>query len=482
MRILLIILFFTLPVFSFASVYTLADTTLREESYLKYDTSLSSEENKEQSINLTFLNSLENAFGRIIASSNNLTISNTIESKNNAISNTSFKSRTKSLVQGKILKVIELFYEKRVSEKYIVINGDRVKTNTVFNFVRVEYIATEANQPIAFEQEMGNIQKQIDLISEKVEQNSKDISTVKENVEDLNKSGGRIINAATYKEISFNILNQLTPNIKKEELIFDLINRFSDDSKKMLSINSPGSESFNILYSFINEYGGAYSITLPKTIEVLYPLLNKIEESSNSEIYALYLYRKLTILVEYAALTQQGAEVSHEDFIKLKEIGDKIISKISKRDELDLLLRYHYYSLLMGYNNSGNMRRIIMLNIKTSIGFEDELLNIYSKLLSKKDFPYKDRIIEQINRGEESIIVQGLFKKEDDKYGITTKNNLHNSSIALIDYLYFDDLIYQESLSYMTYSYIYILKNMVDNYKKQQEGGMNYIVKFCVKL
>ena len=250
----------------------------------------------------------------------------------------------------------------------------------------------------------------------------------------------------------------------------------------MLSINSPGSESFNILYSFINEYGGAYSITLPKTIEVLYPLLNKIEESSNSEIYALYLYRKLTILVEYAALTQQGAEVSHEDFIKLKEIGDKIISKISKRDELDLLLRYHYYSLLMGYNNSGNMRRIIMLNIKTSIGFEDELLNIYSKLLSKKDFPYKDRIIEQINRGEESIIVQGLFKKEDDKYGITTKNNLHNSSIALIDYLYFDDLIYQESLSYMTYSYIYILKNMVDNYKKQQEGGMNYIVKFCVKL
>ena len=69
MRILLIILFFILPIFSFASINTLADTTLREESYLKYDTSLSSEENKEQSINLTFLNSLENAFGKIIASS-----------------------------------------------------------------------------------------------------------------------------------------------------------------------------------------------------------------------------------------------------------------------------------------------------------------------------------------------------------------------------------------------------------------------------
>jgi len=116
MRILLIILFFTLPIFTFASVYTLADTTLREESYLKYDTSLSSEENKEQSINLTFLNSLENAFGRIIASSNDMTISNSIDSKNNAISNTSFKNRTKSLVQGKILKVIELFYEKTAKE------------------------------------------------------------------------------------------------------------------------------------------------------------------------------------------------------------------------------------------------------------------------------------------------------------------------------------------------------------------------------
>ena len=62
---------------------------------------------------------------------------------------------------------------------------------------------------------MDNIQKQVDLISKKVEKNSKDISTVKENIEDLNKSGGRIINAATYKEISFNIQNQLTTNLKK---------------------------------------------------------------------------------------------------------------------------------------------------------------------------------------------------------------------------------------------------------------------------
>ena len=84
MRILLIILFFILPIFSFASINTLADTTLREESYLKYDTSLSSEENKEQSINLTFLNSLENAFGKIIASSNDMIISNSTESKNNS--------------------------------------------------------------------------------------------------------------------------------------------------------------------------------------------------------------------------------------------------------------------------------------------------------------------------------------------------------------------------------------------------------------
>ena len=341
MRILLIILFFTLPVFSFASVYTLADTTLREESYLKYDTSLSSEENKEQSINLTFLNSLENAFGRIIASSNNLTISNTIESKNNAISNTSFKSRTKSLVQGKILKVIELFYEKRVSEKYKVINGDRVKINTVFNFVRVEYIAREANQPIAFEQEIGNIQKQIDLISEKVEKTSKEISTVKENVEDLNKSGGKIINASTYKEISFNILNQLTPNIRKEELIFDLINRFPDESIKMLSINTPGSESFYILYSFLTEYGGPYSITFPITIEIINPLLKKIEESKNPALYALYLYRKYTSLIEYAStqrysIVTNGKNNTINSGIKreLKNIGDLIILKLSKDERL----------------------------------------------------------------------------------------------------------------------------------------------------
>ena len=335
MRILLIILFFILPIFSFASINTLADTTLREESYLKYDTSLSSEENKEQSINLTFLNSLENAFGKIIASSNDMTISNSNESKNNAISNTSFKSRTKSLVQGKILKVIELFYEKRVSEKYIVINGERVKTNTVFNFVRVEFLATETNQPIAFEQEMDNIQKQVDLISKKVEKNSKDISTVKENIEDLNKSGGRIINAATYKEISFNIQNQLTTNLKKEDLVFELINRFPEETKQMLSINSTGGEAMYILFSFLNEYGGVSDISIPKTIEIITPLLKNIEKSKNPDVYSLYLYRKLNELISLTVM-QRGDEVAPVHFLKLKNIGDQLISKFSSDESLNL--------------------------------------------------------------------------------------------------------------------------------------------------
>ena len=472
MRILLIILFFILPIFSFASINTLADTTLREESYLKYDTSLSSEENKEQSINLTFLNSLENAFGKIIASSNDMTISNSNESKNNAISNTSFKSRTKSLVQGKILKVIELFYEKRVSEKYIVINGERVKTNTVFNFVRVEFLATETNQPIAFEQEMDNIQKQVDLISKKVEKNSKDISTVKENIEDLNKSGGRIINAATYKEISFNIQNQLTTNLKKEDLVFELINRFPEETKQMLSINSTGGEAMYILFSFLNEYGGVSDISIPKTIEIITPLLKNIEKSKNPDVYSLYLYRKLNELISLTVM-QRGDEVAPVHFLKLKNIGDQLISKFSSDESLNLFSRYLYYTLLMGYYNNGHIRNIYVSdNFRTSAGFEKELIPIYKELLSKKIFSYKDRILDQINKGEEWILVNG--------YGVDSKNNFHNTSIALIDYLHYEDLTYQKSLNYMPYSLKYTILEICKNYKR--EGGLNYILKFCLKL
>jgi hypothetical protein len=461
-----------LPIFSFASTNTLADTTLKEEYYTKYDSSLSSEENKEQSINLTFLNSLENAFGKIIASSNDMTISNSIESNKNAISNTSFKSKTKSLVQGKILKIIELFYEKRISEKYIVINGERVKTNTVFNFVRVEFIATEANQPIAFEQEMGNIQKQVDLISEKVEKNTKDISSVKENIEELNKSGGRIMNASTYKELIFNIQNQLTPNFKKEELVFDLINRFPEETKQMLSVNSTGGDAMFMLFSFLNEYGGVSDITILKTIEIINPLLINIEKSNNPDLYSLYLFRKLNELISLTTM-QRGEEVSPIQFLKLKDIGDQLISKFSSDESLNLFSRYLYYTLLMGYYNNGHVRNIYVSdNFRTTAGFEKELLPIYKEILTNKTFTYKDRILDQISKGEEWILVNG--------YGVDTKNSIHNTSIILIDYLHYEDSTYQKSLNFMPFTLKYNILETCKSHKR--EGGLNYILKFCLKL
>jgi hypothetical protein len=448
------------------------DTTLSEEFYAKYDPSLSAEANKEQSINLALLNSLENAFGKIITSSNDMTISNSTESKNNSTSSTSFKSRTKSLVQGKILKIIEVFYEKRISEKYVMVNGERVKTNSEFNYVRAQFIATESNQPVLFEQEMGNIQKQLELIGQNIEKNTKDISIVKQNVEELNKSGGRIINASTYKELSFNIINQLNSNAKKEELIIDLVNRFPVEVRQMLSVNSPGGEAFNIMYSLLGEYGGLYSITLPIAIEAVDPLIQNIEKSNNPDLYALYLFRKLSVFIESASAAQRGAEVSIDNFMKLKEIGDQIISKISESDDLNLMLRYHYYSTIMGYYNLGGLRRVYIPDLKTSIGFGDEIFGIYATLLDAKSFPNKSRILDQINSGIEWFNVNG--------YGVPTKTNLHNSSTILIDYLYAKDPVFQKSLSFMPFTYKYIIQTMIDNHQK--EGGLDYIMKFCLKI
>lgn len=470
--VLITLLFISVHISSFASNTASIDTTLSEEFYSKYDPNLSSDENREQTINLALLNSLENAFGKIITSSNDMTISNLNEAKNNSISNTSFKSRTKSLVQGKILKINELFYEKRISEKYVMVNGDRVKVNSEFNYVRAQFIATESNQPVLFEQEMGNIQKQLDLIGQNVDKNTKDISSVKQNIEDLNKSGGRIINATTYKELTFNIINQLNTNAKKEELIIDLINRFPVEVRQMLSVNSPGGEAFNIMYSLLGEYGGLYSITLPIAIEAVDPLIQNIEKSNNPDLYALYLFRKLSVFIESASAAQRGADVSIDNFMKLKEIGDQIISKITDSDDFNLMLRYHYYSTIMGYYNLGGLRRVYIPDLKTSIGFGNEMFAIYTKLLEAKSFPNKSRILDQINSGIEWFNVNG--------YGVPTKTNLHNSSIILIDYLYAKDTIFQKSLGFMPFTYKYMIQTMIDNHQK--EGGIDYIMKFCLKI
>ena len=127
----------------------------------------------------------------------------------------------------------------------------------------------------------------------------------------------------------------------------------------------------------------------------------------------------------------------------------------------------------MGYYNNGHIRNIYVSdNFRTSAGFEKELIPIYKELLSKKIFSYKDRILDQINKGEEWILVNG--------YGVDSKNNLHNTSIALIDYLHYEDLTYQKSLNYMPYSLKYTILEICKNYKR--EGGLNYILKFCLKL
>jgi hypothetical protein len=472
MRILLFLIFFISCHVSLASSIAYVDTTLNEEFYVKYDSNLSPEENKEQAINLALLNSLENAFGKIITSSNDMTINNSTESKTNITSSTNFKSRTKSLVQGKVLKIIDLFYEKRISEKYAMVNGERVKVNSEFNYVRAQFIATESNQPVFFEQEMGNIQKQLELIGQNVEKNTKDISSVKQNIEELNKSGGRIINASTYKELTFNIINQLNTNAKKEELIIDLVNRFPVEVRQMLSVNSPGGEAFNILYSLLGEYGGLYSITLPIAIEAVEPLIQNIEKSNNPDLYALYLFRKLSVFIESASAAQRGAEVSIDKFIKLKEIGDQIISKFSESDDLNLMLRYHYYSTIMGYYNLGGIRRVYIHDLKTSIGFGDEMLGIYARLLEKKSFANKSRILDQINSGVEWYNSNG--------FGVPSKTNLHNSSTILIDYLYAQDPVFQKSLGFMPFTYKYIVQTMIENHQK--EGGLDYLLKFCLKI
>lgn len=321
---------------------------------------------------------------------------------------------------------------------------------------------TESSQHMQLKQEVRNIQHQLDLISQ--------------NIEELNKSGGRIINASTYKELSFNIINQLNTNEKKEELIIELINRYPDNVRQMLSINTPGSEGFYIMYSFFNEFGGNFSITLPLTFDTINQLVQNIDKSTNPDLYAVYLFKRLTTFIESASTSfrrsQQDIEVSNDQFLKLKNLGDYLISKFSEDDNANLMLRFHYYTLLMGHYHPGGLRNLYFKDLRTDAGLKDEMLSIYSELLSVKSLPNKDRILDQINSGIEFFEVNG--------YGVPTKANLHISIINLIDHVYFTDPAYQKSLGYMTYTYQQMVNSMYDNY--QGQGGMDYIMKFCLKI
>jgi tetratricopeptide (TPR) repeat protein len=171
-----------LPLITFGQSAISTDTLLVEEYYHPFDSTLTEVENKQQAINIAFLNAIENAFGKIVVSTNDMNISNSNES-NKSTSSTIFKSRTKSLVQGKVSKVLELIFEKRTLEKYKNINGERIKTKILYDYVKVRFIAKEAEQPIVFEQEIDQISKQVDLLNVKVEQNTKDINQIKEETE-----------------------------------------------------------------------------------------------------------------------------------------------------------------------------------------------------------------------------------------------------------------------------------------------------------
>ena len=179
MRLILVsIIFLTFPAFIFSQSKIGKDTLLTEEYYHLFDSTLTELENKQETINIAILNSLENAYGKIILSSNDMSISN-VNDSNNVTSSSSFRSRTKSLVQGKVSKVLELIFEKRYIEKNKIIYGERIKTKVLFNYVKIKFLAKETEQPFVFEQELDLITRQIGLLNAKVDKNTEVINELR---------------------------------------------------------------------------------------------------------------------------------------------------------------------------------------------------------------------------------------------------------------------------------------------------------------
>jgi hypothetical protein len=193
------------------------DTTIIVENYLKYDPKISEKENKDSAVKLTILNGIENTFGRVYATTNDINLKS-VQNGSFVETKTAFSNKSKSLVQGKVDKILNLeYFIKPEEETFIDINGKKNKRTVQYNVVKIQIIISKIEQPIIFDENYERLNNQIDSLS----------SFVSSVAQDLKKQSGKI------EKVSIDVSNL---NNKFNDLLLK-VDRFKKLEVKSLKTN-----------------------------------------------------------------------------------------------------------------------------------------------------------------------------------------------------------------------------------------------------
>ena len=215
---------------------------------------------------------------------------------------------------------------------------------------------------------LDDLKSQLDELKKQVEKNTADIEV-------LDKSGGRIINAKNYEELLINLSNPLTSKSEQIEYVNNIITNYPIESEKNMSSIS----SFPLF-----EIRG---FTEESFLNDMYQIKKRYESGANKKIFTKYIIKRLlnqsfTIIVEY--YRNESKNISIEK--RMPKINSVIALLRELLYSLDLNeLEKNKLGLQINYNL---MEAFVPLKMHVEINNFKTLLSINSFNLIDKEIKY----------------------------------------------------------------------------------------------
>jgi TolB-like protein len=268
------------------------------------------------------------------------------------------------------------------------------------NFEKAEILISTAKE---FDGGFGYL----DDLKEDVEKLKKVVAEQGKKIEVLEKSGGRIIGATSYKENLLNFYSNLTTNLEKEQIVLRLIREFPE--------NFDSAFTYVEFLFFHQEYDVKYGrisdeFSFKTYNAIISPLLITLDTVQNKNLFAKYLFLKSIYLINssyesHISDIQKFDAPSYEEF---KSNSSKILSLLATNEE-----EKNYYKLFLYSGFYG------MTNLSTTLHpeIQKDIIENFKILFGTLDFNYVGQVLDVTKE-----------YNNNDKYYPYYKSNAYNEA------------------------------------------------------
>lgn len=255
--------------------------------------------------------------------------------------------------------------------------ANAVDENDKGNFNKAETLISAAKE---FNPEF----KYLDDLKDVVEKLKKQVAEQGKKIEVLEKSGGRIINAKSYVELSNNLKNELTTYEEKKKIFVTIINQFPDQLYK--------DDLLYFLYPFYLKNPGGLSLkncsVLLQDILKLRELINKDKLSYFDKNMYFLTGKSLDFLTQRIYLSHDFSDNEYLEFIKIMDLIIK--NAFNEKSE----------QLFASLNLFSNFNYELNKNFKPNV--KKDIIENQKKIYILLRYPYFEKILEKctINASE----------------------------------------------------------------------------------